>query len=101
LVTANYFDVLGTTAAIGRTFAPEEANLERAGVAVIAHRIWVREFGANPAILGHPIRVADQDVVIIGVAPERFAGVDLRLGRSGPDVWLPMPLCSRRRVVSR
>ena len=95
LVSANYFDVLGTTAAIGRTFAPEEANLDRAGVAVIAHRLWIREFGADPAVLGRAIRVADQDVVIIGVAPDGFAGVDLRVGRAGPDVWLPMPLVDR------
>ena len=95
LVTANYFDVLGTTAAIGRTFAPEEGSLDRAGVAVIAHRLWIREFDADPAVLGRTIRVADQDVVIIGVAPEGFAGVDLRVGRPGPDVWLPMPLLDR------
>jgi predicted permease len=95
LVTANYFDVLGTTAAVGRTFAAEEASLDRAGFAVIAHRLWIREFKADPAVLGRVIRVADQDVVIIGVAPEGFAGVDLRVGRSGPDVWLPMPLVDR------
>jgi hypothetical protein len=95
LVTANYFDVLRTTAAIGRTFAPDDADSARAGVAVIAHRLWIREFGADPAVLGRGIRVADQDVVIIGVAPEGFAGIDLRVGRAGPDIWLPMPLVDR------
>ncbi|HSC29932.1 MAG TPA: FtsX-like permease family protein, partial [Vicinamibacterales bacterium] len=95
LVTVNYFDVLGTRAAVGRTFAPEEGDLDRAGVAVIAHRLWVREFKADPAILGRVIRIADQDVVIIGVAPEGFAAVDLQIGRPGPDVWLPMPLLDR------
>jgi putative ABC transport system permease protein len=95
LVSANYFDVLGTTAVIGRTFASEEANPDRAGVAVIAHHLWLREFGADPAVLGRAIRVADQHVVIIGVAPEAFAGVDLRVGRSGPDIWIPMPLVDR------
>jgi predicted permease len=92
LVTPNFFDVLGTTAAIGRTFAPEEGSLARAGVVVIAHSLWVREFEADPAVLGRAIRVADNDVVIIGVAPEGFAGIDLRVGRSGPDVWLPLAL---------
>ena len=95
LVSTNYFDVLGTTATVSRTFASEESNVDRAGVAVISHRLWLREFGADPAVLGRAIRVADQDVVIMGVAPGGFAGVDLRVGRSGPDVWLPMPLVAR------
>jgi len=97
LASSNYFDVLGVRPALGRTFHANDAAA-RADIAVIAHALWVREFDADPAVIGRTIRVADRFVQIVGVAPARFIGIDrprpsgarrMGVGRS-PDVWLPM-----------
>ena len=102
LASANYFDVLGVRPALGRTFGTADADA-RAAVAVIAHGAWLREFDADPAVIGRSIRVADAFVQIVGVAPPGFAGIDrprpagrrrMGLGRP-PEVWLPMWLADR------
>ena len=80
LVSANYFDALGVGPEIGRFFVPEEDELANAYVAVIGHDLWVREFVGDPGAIGRLIQVADQNVEIVGVAPEGFAGAGYSLG---------------------
>lgn len=84
-VSPNYFDVLGGRPEIGRTFAPEEGRIESASVAVISRALWMREFGGAPSVIGQPIRAGDQTFVIIGVAPQGFAGTTRNV-----DLWLPI-----------
>jgi predicted permease len=102
LASANYFDVLGVRPELGRMFQPMDARTH-AEVAVIAHDMWIREFDADPSVIGRSMRVANQVVEIVGVAPPLFEGIDrprpagrrrMGVGRS-PDVWLPMWLADR------
>ncbi len=102
LASANYFDVLGVRPALGRTFSAIDAETH-AEIAVIAHSMWIREFDADPSVIGRSMRVADQFVQIVGVAPPLFGGIDqprpagrrrMGVGRA-PDVWLPMWLADR------
>ncbi|MEZ5316360.1 MAG: ABC transporter permease [Vicinamibacterales bacterium] len=95
LVSENYFDVLGTRAALGRTFRPDEAEPARAAVAVISHRLWRGALRADPEVVGRPIRAGGEVVRIVGVAPPDFGGTTVRLGFEGPDVWLPLALATR------
>jgi len=87
-VSPNYFDVLGVRPEIGRTFAPEEGRIESALVAVISRALWMREFGGAPSVIGQPIRAGGQTFVVIGVAPQGFAGTQRRI--NGVDLWLPI-----------
>ena len=100
LVSENYFDVLGSRAALGRTFRPDEAQPANAAVAVISHRLWRRALNSDPSVIGRPIRVGGQSVQVIGVAAPDFAGTTVRLGREGPDIWLPLALAARVAPVS-
>jgi predicted permease len=102
LASPNYFEVLGVRASLGRLFNPSDAGTH-AGIAVIAHSMWIREFDADPAVIGRSIRVGDEFVQIVGVAPPQFIGIDrprpagprrMGVGRP-PDVWLPMWLADR------
>ncbi|MEX2272584.1 MAG: ABC transporter permease [Vicinamibacterales bacterium] len=95
LVSDNYFDVLGFRPALGRTFGPHEAQPANAGVAVVSHRLWREALDSDPGVIGRTIRVGGQVVQVIGVAAPDFAGTTVRLGREGPDVWLPLALRSR------
>jgi predicted permease len=102
LASANYFDVLGVHPALGRTFNSIDADAH-AEIAVIAHRLWLREFDGDPSVIGRAIRVADGFVQIVGVAPPHFEGIErprpagprrVGVGRP-PDIWLPMWLADR------
>ena len=102
LASSNYFDVLGVRPALGRMFNAIDADTQ-AEIAVISHSVWMREFDADPAVIGRSIRVAEGFVEIVGVAPPLFIGVDrprpsgprrMGVGRP-PDVWLPIWLADR------
>ena len=71
MVSANYFDVLGTTSQIGRSFRPEE---ERAPVVVLSDVFWRRRFAADSNIIGRPIVLGGHPYTVIGVAPAKFTG---------------------------
>jgi predicted permease len=85
-VTASYFQIFGLPLALGRPFTVEE---ERLGadirVAIISHALWERR-GANPGMLGQPIRVNGEPFTVVGVAPKGFTGASI----PGPEVWLPL-----------
>jgi predicted permease len=94
LVSANYFEVLGVRAVVGRTY---DARDEHTAVAVLAHSVWTGQLGGDPSVVGRSIRVADEIVEIVGVAPPFFVGVDrsMRPGARFPEIWLPLWLAGR------
>lgn len=47
-VSASYFDVFGMRAALGRTFASDEGQPDKALVVVLSHRLWASQFGSDP-----------------------------------------------------
>jgi predicted permease len=71
LVSANYFQVLGVSPALGRVFVPAD---EQAGetVAVISDALWRRRFGADPHVIGRLVRLDTDPVAIVGVLPAGF-----------------------------
>jgi predicted permease len=89
LVSGNYFDVLGTRAALGRFFRPDEDQVpgERP-VVVLSHALWKRRFNSDPAILERPLRLNNRDFAVIGVAEEGFQGSSM----IGTDLWAPMAM---------
>ena len=69
-VTTAFFDVLGVTPLLGRTFRADD---ERVGnVKVISERLWRNRFGADPHIVGRSIRLSSPTLLatIIGVVPD-------------------------------
>lgn len=91
LVSGNYFDVLGVKPHLGRFFLPEEQG-EKTGahpVAVISHRFWKSQFGANPAIVGKTIRVNRRELTVVGIAPPGFGGITRGLAF---DIWAPLSM---------
>jgi len=91
LVTANYFDVLGVHAVLGRTFRPDED--QHAGgdtVAVVSYGFWSREFGSSPDILGKRLTLNGTDYTVIGVTPPQFKGTFLFA--NSDQIWIPISM---------
>jgi predicted permease len=77
LVTANFFDVLGTPAALGRTItASDEAANPNA--IVLGDGLWRRAYGADRGIIGRPVTLLAQRgrvptvFTVVGVMPPGF-----------------------------
>jgi len=75
-VTGDYFRLLGVSPMAGRDFGPEEDRAPGAPrVALIGEALWVRQFSANPGIIGTTVRLDGLPTVIIGVVPREFRGL--------------------------
>jgi predicted permease len=72
LVSANFFDVVGVKPVKGRNFLEEENQPGKDGVAIIAHSLWQRRFGSDPAIINKTITTNGIARTVIGVLPEGF-----------------------------
>jgi putative ABC transport system permease protein len=94
LVTANYFDVLGVPAALGRTFLPEEDQKPGGNsVAVLSYGLWAREFGADRGLIGCALTLNGSSYTVIGVAQPSFKGTFLFA--SADQIWVPVSMHSR------
>jgi putative ABC transport system permease protein len=85
--SASYFRILGVRPARGRIYGSDEERLEAgAPIAVISDRMWRREFGADPDVVGQEIQLKTRPYTVIGVMPPGFSGVDL----DAVEVWVPL-----------
>lgn len=71
-VSPNLFSVLGVSAAMGRTFAPDEDRAGRANVVVLSDALWRGQFGSDSAIVGRQIRLNDSLFTVVGVTRPEF-----------------------------
>ncbi len=98
VVTTGFFETLGVTPLIGRTFTPEEGAPPGSQAAVLSHALWSTRFGGDRSIVGRTIQVGGNTVRVIGVMPP---GVRLALrngnGTKPPDMWAPLALSAEMR----
>ncbi len=83
-VGPRFFDVLGVTPALGRSFAAEEHRFGGPATTMLSDRYW-RARGADPSVLDNPIPVGNSTISIVGVLPP-----ELRFPEAAIDAWTPI-----------
>ena len=58
--------MLGQPLMMGRYFLPEEGTVGRDHEVIITHKLWLK-LGANPHIVGTPLRLNDEPYTVVGV----------------------------------
>ena len=84
-VTPNMFDFLGVSPLLGRALKAADGEPGAPPVAVMAHRMWVKYFSADPAIVGQVLTLNGIPRTIVGVMPNRFT-------KLGADIYVPVKL---------
>jgi putative ABC transport system permease protein len=88
MVSANAFDVLGVSPALGRVLAAADDRAPGASpVVVLSYGYWKRRFAADTSVLNKPILVNGHPLTIVGVAREGFSGI--QSGRPA-DFFVPI-----------
>ena len=84
-VSANLFELLRVTPALGRGFTNDEDRVGGTPVVVLSHALWQRRFGGDPNIVGKSISVSGTSATVIGVMPQTFQLLD-----PASELWLPL-----------
>ena len=86
VITANFFDVLGSRAEIGRTLRAEDDDPGAPRVVVISHDLWRRQYGEDSSVLARSIvdQQSGQEYRIVGVMAPGLAF------ERGADAWRPL-----------
>jgi putative ABC transport system permease protein len=83
--SANFFDVVGVAPQAGRVIREGEDQPGAHHVVVISARLWERNFGADPEIVGKAIVLNGENHTVIGVMPAHF-----RFPSRVAEVWVPL-----------
>lgn len=93
LVSGNFFSAMGVDPELGRAFRPDENTVPgRDAVVIISHSVWKQQFASDPSVLGRHVQLSGIEFTIVGVAPERFTGMNLFV-RS--DFYAPLMMWPR------
>jgi putative ABC transport system permease protein len=84
VVADPFFETLGAVPALGRTLQPTDHRFDAPRVVVIAHGLWQRVLGGDPAIIGKSITLDGDAHTIVGVMPRAFQYPD------GAELWAPV-----------
>jgi predicted permease len=82
--SANFFDVLGVRAQIGRVMTPDDDRADAPKVAVLTDGLWHQLFGGAADAIGKPLVLNGMPHTIVGVLPRSF---DMQMVAGG-EVWM-------------
>lgn len=97
-ITANLFQVLQVSPALGRLFAREEEQFGRHRVVLLSDKLWQRRFGANASVVGSEIRIAGENYTVAGVMPRGMPFFD---NLPEIDLWTPMSFANDDNMATR
>lgn len=98
-VSERFFEILGVTPSLGRTFLPDEFTVSNDAVALLSWGTWQRRYGGDPDILGRSLGSVGSAVTVVGVLPRSFRSPEAFLGRE-PELWIPLSV-DHERYASR
>jgi putative ABC transport system permease protein len=91
-VTANFFDVLSVSPAVGRVFSPGEEQSGSDQVAIVSDGFWRRRFAGDAHLLGGKISLNGRMYSIVGIMPKDF---DYPVP---VELWVPLALTPEEKA---
>lgn len=83
-VSADFFSIIGVTAALGRTFTTQDDE-QHLYQLVLSNQFWRRHYAADPAVIGRAIHADNRVFTVVGVMPPALDDAMLFSGRI--DFW--------------
>jgi putative ABC transport system permease protein len=71
-VTPGFFEALGVTPLVGRTFTRADEAEKRLNLVVLGEGLWRTRFGSDPGVVGRDIRFDGDPFTVVGVVPKEF-----------------------------
>jgi putative ABC transport system permease protein len=93
LVTAGFFETLGTNSFRGRTFSSQDYQPGNERVVVVSYGLWQRRFGSDQNLVGQKLTLNGQPYTVIGIMPREFQFPPDR------EIWAPRVLRENDRQL--
>src|SRR6202021_1736202 len=100
-VNYDFFETLGVKPLLGRSFLAFEDHWPRANVVILSHGLWVRRFGADPAIIGRSLNLSTETFRVVGVLPPDFYPLRMSNPAERPEIFMPLGLDPRQASACR
>jgi putative ABC transport system permease protein len=94
MLTANAFQLLGAQAQIGRALIPSDDDPASPAAILLSHKLWMRKFGGDPAVVGRAVNIEGRSATIVGVMPAWFR---FPMALNGDEFWVPSRLNEKDR----
>ena len=91
-VSCNFFPVLGVEPELGRQFTGEECKWHGPKAVLLSHGFWERRFASDRSIVGRPLTLDNEPVMVAGVLPASFDFSSIFAPGSHIDLFAPFPL---------
>ncbi len=92
-VSPNYFQLLGLTAQVGRTFIPGDDYPDQKQIVILSQNLWERRFGMDPQIVGKTMQLDGEKYTVVGVMPASFKQTYFPV-----DLWIPLAFGDEQRT---
>jgi putative ABC transport system permease protein len=82
-VSRDFFSVMGVQPVMGRSFVPDEQQLDAPAAAVVSYAYWQQTLGSTPDLTSVRLKIDNKPASVVGVMPPgfRFPG--------NTDIWIP------------
>ena len=93
LVSGSFFPVLGVRQELGRLIGPsDDLNPGAHPVVVLSYAYWKKNLAGARDVVGRQVLVNNYPMIVIGVAPASFVGVD---PIEVPVLWIPATMAAQ------
>jgi predicted permease len=82
--TPGFFTMEGLPLLHGRDFLPEEGQPGNGNVVILSNRLWLRQFGGRPDLVGQQIRMNGEPFTVVGILPPGMHD------RFNSQFWVPL-----------
>ncbi|MCC7124005.1 MAG: ABC transporter permease [Acidobacteria bacterium] len=83
ITSTTFFDALGASPLLGRTFMPAEAEPGQGNSVILGYGLWQRRFGGDATVVGTAMRINGTPHTIVGVMPASVAFP------ARAELWIP------------
>jgi len=97
-ITANFFQVLKISPALGRLFASEEEEFGKHRVVLLSHGLWQRRFGGERDLVGRKIKLAGESYTVAGLMPKGLPFFD---NLPEVELWTPIAFAPDDNMATR
>ena len=94
-VSPGFFELLGVTPTLGRSFTLDEEQPGNDRRIIIGDGLWKRRFAADLAVVGRQVLLDNESYTVIGIAPPRFQFP------VAADIWAPLALTPEQGMNRR